>query len=370
MKQQATLLAVILTVGLWAGVEAGQSPETAGPVTRSPTEIESLIEQVGKTPPDWWDSTPLTYPPTLDLDWPLQAPAPWNAQKNVGQYLWDIVNPNPGRWKEGIKLVNHLMIRHQKDRAKLVRAMNTLGRMYHDLMEDWARAVFWWRMSARYGGGADPISLAHCYWKLGSKEMAAETLAQVPFDYTRHGMLIKLWADMGEFDKALALAEQKAAAGMPTIAYLTAGDTCRLAGRYFEALAYYRKVLAVKEDFGREGDIKKDRERARASMEAIGLFDTLDVGRVPDGVYTADSIAYAGLLYVEVTVRGGRIEGLRVTRHQEKQFYSALTETPAQIIRKQGVKGVDAVTGATMTSEAILNATAKALAGGMRQQGK
>ena len=35
MNKQATLLAVILTVGLWAGVEAGQSPETAGPVTRT-----------------------------------------------------------------------------------------------------------------------------------------------------------------------------------------------------------------------------------------------------------------------------------------------------------------------------------------------
>jgi len=30
------------------------------------------------------------------------------------------------------------------------------------------------------------------------------------------------------------------------------------------------------------------------------------------------------------------------------------------------VKGVDAVTCATMTSEAIINATAKALAGGMK----
>jgi uncharacterized protein with FMN-binding domain len=87
-------------------------------------------------------------------------------------------------------------------------------------------------------------------------------------------------------------------------------------------------------------------------------------------VYTADSIAYAGPLYVEVAVKGGRIESVRVTKHQEKQFYSALTDTPSQIVQKQGVKGVDAVTGATMTSEAILNATAKALAEGMRKAKK
>jgi uncharacterized protein with FMN-binding domain len=357
-----------LTAGLQSSAWSAQSPSASGPVTRSRAEIESLIAKVGKTPPDWWGSVPLTYPPTLDLDWPMRADGPWDARKNVGQYLWDVINPNPGRWQEGIKLVNHLMIRHKGDQEKLVRAMETLGRMYHDLMGDWARAVFWWRMAEQYSGEVDLIGLAHCYWKLGSKDMAVEVLSEIGSDYTRHGVVIKLWADMGEFDKALALAERKAADGMPTIAYLTAGDTCRLAGRYKEAFAYYQKVLTATGDTGREGDVKKDRERAQASIQALKLFDTLDVARVADGVYRAGSIAYAGPLDVEVTVKGGRIESVRVAKHQEKQFYSALTDTPSQIIRKQGVKGVDAVTGATMTSEAIINATAKALAGGMQKR--
>jgi uncharacterized protein with FMN-binding domain len=361
---------VVWLVGLLACAGDAQSPSGSGSVPRSRAEVESLIEKVGKTPPDWWDSTPLTYPPTLDLSWPMRPEGPWDARKNVGQYIWDVINPNPGRWREGIKLVNHLMIRHKDDPQKLVRAMETLGRMYHDLMGDWARAVFWWQTADRYGGYVDAVGLAHCYWKLGSKEMAAEVLSEIGSDYTRHGAVIKLWADMGEFDKALALARQKAAGGMPTIAYLTAGDTCRLAGRYQEALAYYQKVLTVKEDLGREGDIKKDRERAQASIQAIRLFDTLEVAAVADGVYTADSIAYAGPLHVTVTVKSGRIESVRVTKHQEKQFYSALTDTPSQIVRRQGVKGVDAVTGATMTSEAIINATAKALAGGMQKKAK
>ncbi|MHC4353293.1 MAG: FMN-binding protein [Planctomycetota bacterium] len=55
-----------------------------------------------------------------------------------------------------------------------------------------------------------------------------------------------------------------------------------------------------------------------------------------------------------------------MTKHKERQFYSAFTDTPNQIIARQSVKGVDAVTGATMTSEAIINAAAKALAGGMK----
>ncbi len=366
----SAILLGILAIGLGSDVCRAQNASAGGPVTRSRAEIESLIEKVGKTPPDWWDSTPLTYPPTLDLDWPMRAEGPWDARKNVGQYIWDIINPNPGRWKEGIKLVNYLMIRHKDDPAKLVRSMETLGHMYHNLLEDWARAAFWWRTADRFGGYVDPVGLAHCYWKLGSKEMAVEVLAEVGSDYTRHGAVIKLWADMGEYDKALALAERKAAEGMPVIAYLTAGDTCRLAGRYREALAYYQKVLTVAGDTRSEGDVKKDKERAQASIQAIRLFDTLDVAQVADGVYRADSIAYAGPLHVEVTVKAGRIESVRVTKHEEKQFYSALTDTPGQIVRRQSVKGVDAVTGATMTSEAIINATAKALAGGMQKKAK
>lgn len=339
------------------------------PTKRTRAEVEALIQKMGATPPDWWNSVELRYPPTLDLDWPLKVDGPWDARRNVEQYLWDVINPNPGRWKEGIKLVNHLMNRYKDNKAKLARTTQTLGRMYHDLMEDYPRAVFWWRLSAKYGTQADPIALAHCYWRMGCREMAEETLSRVESDRTRYGALIKLWADMGQINRALRLAEQKAKAGSPTIAYLAAGDACRLAGRYEDALAYYRKSLAGKDRAGREGDNKQGKERAKASIEAVTLFDTLTVARVPDGKYTAESLAYAGPLHVEVAVKEGRILSVRVTKHGEKQFYGAMTDTPRQIVARQGVKGVDAVTGATMTSEAILNATAKALAGAMQQAG-
>ena len=62
-----------------------------------------------------------------------------------------------------------------------------------------------------------------------------------------------------------------------------------------------------------------------------------------------------------VTVRAGKLESVKVVRHREKQFYAALTDTPRKIIAKQSVRGIDATTNATITSEAIINATAKAL---------
>ena len=41
---------------------------------------------------------------------------------------------------------------------------------------------------------------------------------------------------------------------------------------------------------------------------------------------------------------------------------SALTDTPLQTLRRQALGGVDATTGATITSQAIIDATARALA--------
>lgn len=333
---------------------------------RTRTEVEELINKEGRSSPEWWNSVEPTYPATLDLNWPLKAPGKWNARRNVGQYIWDIINPNPGKWKEGVKLVHMLMIRHKDDSAKLTRSMSTLGRMFHDLLEDWPRAAFWWRMSAARGGQYNQLGLAHCYWKLGCKEMAVEILSKYTSDWTRHGAVIKLWAEMGEFEKAIKLAEQKARSGMPDVGYLTAGDACRLAGDYERALSYYEKAASARNTTGREGDFKRNIERARANVQAIKCFDALDISRVPDGSYQASSIAYGGSLSVSVTVKGGRIESVRITRHKERQFYSAFTDTPNQIIAKQSVKGVDAVTGATITSEAIINATAKALADGMK----
>ncbi|MHC4352503.1 MAG: FMN-binding protein, partial [Planctomycetota bacterium] len=356
----ATLITICTLIS--AAEVSAFGKETATEVTRTRAEVEALIKKVGSSSPEWWSSVKPTYPPTLDLNWPLKAPGKWNARRNMGQYIWDIINPNPGKWQEGVKLVHMLMIRHKDDPAKLTRSMNTLGRMFHDLTEDWARAAFWWRMSASRNGQYNPLGLAHCYWKLGSREMAVEVLSQYTRDYTRHGAVIKFWAEMGEFDKAIKLAEDKARSGMPDVGYLTAGDACRLAGDYERALRYYEKAAAARASGGREGDFKRNIERARASVQAIKCFDALDrasvqaikcfdaldISRIADGSYQGSSIAYAGPLYVSVTVKSGRIESVKITKHKERQFYSAFTDTPNQIIARQSVKGVDAVTGATM----------------------
>jgi uncharacterized protein with FMN-binding domain len=306
----------------------------------------------------------LNYPKTLDLSWPQKPAGGWNNQKNMGQYIWDVINPNTTRWREGIRLMHHLLQYHKDDSTKLARVMDSLGRMYHDFEEDYARAAFWWRKAGRERSWQGPpsVKLARCYWKLGSKQMAEQLLNQLPIYSTS----IKLWADMGETSKALQLCNAYANSGFPDIAYLYAGDACRILGKYREAIDYYERVLKVSATGRAKNRIQRNQARARDNIEGIKVFDSLELSRIADGTYQGRSLGYAGDVNVQVVVQSGRIESVKVTSHKEKQFYSALSDTPRQIVAKQGLKGIDAVSGATITSEAIINATARALASGGR----
>ena len=345
-----------LLLAFLASFLAGLAAPQAAKKTRTKQEVEDAIDKAGKTPPEWFAKTKLNYPNTLDLTWPKNPQGPWDQSKNIGQFIWSTINENPARWQEGICFLHYLLTLYKDKEEQLNRTMAALGRMYHDLHEDWARAAFWWRKA----GETDTDDLADCYWKLGNKEMAVEILDKIGSDRTRNCTVIKLWSDMGEFDKAIKLAEERGADD--SAAMLAAGDACRLVGKFDDAIKYYDKVLAVASN---DRDNPRNKNRAKASKEAIQLFDTLDVKKVAPGKYTADSLGYEKLVTVEVVVAAGKITSCKVTQHQEKQFYSSVTDTPARIIAKQNVKGVEATSGATITSEAIINASAKALAQGL-----
>lgn len=341
-------------------VGAGAAP-AAGGTMRSRAEVEALIAGAGSTPPDWWDSTPLEYPKTLDLTW-TKPTGPWNPQRNLGQYLFSVIDANPNKGPSGARLLHHTLTVNKDRPDKLKQSMLQLGHVYVDVLEDYARGAFWLRKAEGMGGSLQlnwQVKLALCYWKLGSKQMAAEVLS-------RHRVVnpavIKLWSDMGELQKAVSLAEVLARR-YPDLGSLAAADAYRLHGRYREAEAHYQQVLSLNQG---SGALKRNKERARANLQALKAFEALDLTRVPDGTYRSSSRGYKGSITVGVTVRNSRIESVDIASHQENRALSALVAVPARIVEKQGVKGVDAVTGATITSEAVLNATAEALAAAMK----
>ncbi len=332
---------------------------------RSKTEILAEIKLAGESLPDWFEATKLSYPPTLDLDWPIPPPKGWDNSKNVGQFVWDRINPNPNQWRNGVKLMHHILDIHHGNTAVTKQAMLALGSMYHHLLVDYPRAAYWLQ---RAGVVNEPdrdvhagIQLADSYWQLGSKSMAKDVV-----DRMRRRPLhaIKLLGDMGETEEAIRLAESFSKFSEPVTCFLYAGDVYRVAGNLDASEQYYRKALQAADRDARDNDhAKRDRQRAEASLAAIEFY-RLKPTEITDGTYSASSLGYEGQVEVAVQVNAGRITSVNVTKHQEKQFYSSISDTPPRIIAKQGFANVDTVAGATITSEAIINAAAKALAKG------
>ena len=351
-------------IDLKSGTPTGTTPR--GKTERSRQAILAEVNRLGRTPPDWFESTPLNYPKTLDLSWPIPAPKGWNSSKNVGQFIWDRINPNSRKWREGVRLMHHIL-KVNKDRDTQKRAMRTLGSMYHNLLQDHPRSAFWFRQSGledelkRYPQPG--VFLADTYWKLGSKRMALETLGRMP---RKPYLAIKLLGDLGETNAAVKMAERFSRSGRATTSFLYAGDACRVAGRLADAEKYYRRAIAAipAKESGKPHR-KRDRARAEACIAAIRFY-SLDPKKVADGTYRASSIGYEGQVHVEVVVSAGKIKSVRVTKHREKQYYSALTDTPRKIMNRQRVAGIDATSSATITSEAIINATARALGSGLK----
>lgn len=81
-----------------------------------------------------------------------------------------------------------------------------------------------------------------------------------------------------------------------------------------------------------------------------------------DGTYAGTAKGRNGDIAVSVTVAGGKISSVVVTKHEETPGISdaAITDIPAAIVKAQSTK-VDAVSGATVTSEAIKKAVDNAL---------
>lgn len=87
------------------------------------------------------------------------------------------------------------------------------------------------------------------------------------------------------------------------------------------------------------------------------------MAEVSDGTYTGTGIGKDGEVQVSVTFEGGRIASVEVGEHNETEGVCepAIERIPAAIVENQSI-AVDAVTGATLTSQAIIDAVADCIA--------
>jgi len=136
--------------------------------------------------------------------------------------------------------------------------------------------------------------------------------------------------------------------------YARLGDTKQAEDHYKKAMALYR---VAKPKYGRH--LLPRRVKKVQSKLDLMYRNALDLGHVRDGRHSGRSLGYSKDISVTVVVQGGRIKDIKV-QHQEAIEQSSTQLIPRRIVEQQSLN-VDAVTGATVTSQAIVEATYRAL---------
>lgn len=103
-------------------------------------------------------------------------------------------------------------------------------------------------------------------------------------------------------------------------------------------------------------------EKSAASNSEERTSSSVAAGQYADGVYTGSGTGFRGETVVEVTVQNGLITGITETSKQDDDqfFYRAWTTVTEEILADQAVE-IDAVSGATFSSNSIMEAVSDAL---------
>jgi uncharacterized protein with FMN-binding domain len=90
--------------------------------------------------------------------------------------------------------------------------------------------------------------------------------------------------------------------------------------------------------------------------------DPVEAVEYVDGTYEGEAEAYKDLIKVIVEVTGGNITKVEITEHKETEGIAdpALDQIPSAIVEKNS-PDVDVISGATLTSQGIIDAVKNAL---------
>ncbi len=96
---------------------------------------------------------------------------------------------------------------------------------------------------------------------------------------------------------------------------------------------------------------------------AAALIATGASAALKDGTYTGAGQGRASQIEVAVTVKAGKIADVKVTKHGDTPMLcdAAAGEVAPAIVKANGTKGVQPVSGATLSSKGIIAAVEDAL---------
>ncbi len=107
---------------------------------------------------------------------------------------------------------------------------------------------------------------------------------------------------------------------------------------------------------------EKDTTSETSADATSSSVSGLDLSAVADGTYTGSGTGLRGTTTVSVSVAGGKITDIQVVSYEDDQQYFERAESTmvSEVLAAQSL-GVDTVSGATFSSNSILEAVANAL---------
>lgn len=306
---------------------ASATPPRDAPSRSGPSLDEALAALT--IPPDWFDSVEIKY--DTDLPW-----------KDARLEIRRLLGLRGQSSKEAIKL------------TYIYREKGDIGDGHEFPMYLFMGGEVAWAVKAYEEFTqkllADPDSYSHvetfikmaaCYVHFGEYEKALETLntamSRLPDPPWRIAREADIHDRMGDL-------------------YVKLGDADEAKRHYAAAVQLYP---TSKQPYGRHL-LKRQATKVQSKIDVLDL-ESLASATLRDGTYNVQGLGYVGdkPMKVTVVIETGRIAKIDI-EHSEKIDQGATTILPERIIAEQSLQ-VDAITGATVTCDAIIDAVFRAL---------
>lgn len=279
----------------------------------------------------------------------VKAPPEWFASTPIS---WDTAKP----WKDGRLEIRRLLA---LDEAHVRQAVK----------------LTW--LYAQKGDIGDGHELPMYLFMSGNYAWAAveypKYLDRVAGKGATHGFLCyaSCLEHFGEYGKALEVL-RKAMNDLPAKPWRISntanihnhyGDLYARMGEIEKARQHYAEAMRLyptsDQPYGRHL-LPRHVAKVKSKLDLLTLR-SLQTARLRDGSFTGKSLGYSDKKEIEttVTIRSGKISDVTV-KHEEKIELNATRIIPQRIVEKQSLQ-VDGVTGATVTSQAIVDGALQAL---------
>ncbi|XZL28813.1 FMN-binding protein [Clostridium perfringens] len=107
--------------------------------------------------------------------------------------------------------------------------------------------------------------------------------------------------------------------------------------------------------------LTENNDKNKDDIDSKKELDNINLNGIKDGTYLGTSKGYGGDIKVKVTIENGKIKNIEVVSHSETPNYYENGKQIIDSIIKENSINVDAISGATLTSNGIKNAVKDAL---------